>query len=173
MKNPRIHTAGSESSDSMGSSGTCVGCFPAVLPLPAPVTPTAKQTPGPRNRECTAGQELQGAQGHPAPQGLSSAHVAAAQGLQLAGGRTRGQHRGCSFLTIITIISVSGLLARGQLQSLFALALALGALCWLPPVPVVAVADVAVVHLHLDARGDDGGARKAVRTCGNTWGEMG
>lgn len=51
-----------------------------------------------------------------------------------------------------------------QLQSLLALALALGALRWLPPVPVVAVADVAVVHLHLDARGDDGGSCEAVGT---------
>lgn len=50
------------------------------------------------------------------------------------------------------------------LQSLLALALALGALRRLPPVPVVAVADVAVVHLHLDARGNYRGARKAVGT---------
>lgn len=54
------------------------------------------------------------------------------------------------------------------LQSLLALALALGALCRLPPVPVVAVADVAVVYLHLDAGGNYCGSCKAVRTCKNT-----
>lgn len=125
-----------------------------------------------------AGEELQGARGHPSPQVPISARVAPSQGLlltllQLAGGWTRGQHRSRSFVTItviaITTITMSGLLGA-LLQSLLALALALGALRRLPPVPVVAVADVAVVHLHLDARGNYRGARKAVGTCGNTRG---
>jgi len=60
-----------------------------------------------------------------------------------------------------------------QLQSLLALALALGALRWLPPVPVVAVADVAVVHLHLDARGDGAEPNAgSVLTFPTTWGQQ-
>lgn len=68
-----------------------------------------------------AGEELQGARGHPSPQVPISARVAPSQGLlvtllQLAGGWTRGQHRSRSFVTItviaITTITMSGLLGR-------------------------------------------------------------
>lgn len=44
------------------------------------------------------------------------------------------------------------------------MALSLGALRWFPPVPIVTVADVALVHLHFDARRDDRASCKAVRT---------
>lgn len=71
--------------------------------------------------------------------------------------------------------SLAGCLAGGAtgrggflLQSLLALALALGALRRLPPVPVVAVADVTVVHLHFNAGGNYCGSCKAIWTCKNT-----
>lgn len=50
------------------------------------------------------------------------------------------------------------------LHDLLALALALGALRRLPPVPVVAVTDVTLVHFHFDASRDDGGSCEAVWT---------
>lgn len=52
----------------------------------------------------------------------------------------------------------------GALRGRLALAFSLGALGRLPPVPVVAVTDVALVHLHFDAGRNDGGSCKAVGT---------